>query len=559
MEHLRRVGYRAALTLCQLEHPMRVLLVMPTAFEAGRLGLENVIWLSEPVALTAIGTMVRGEHEVRVLDMRLEREEALALELERFQPDLVGTTSMTTDAYQAKAVLRMARRMAPKALTVIGGHHPTLSPQEFEEPYIDVIVQGEGEHTFVELVARWEAQRAAGNRTFAGVHGTRYRDTEGRFAANPKRAQTADLDALPAPDRSLVKQYAGRYFFTAVRPMASIFTSRGCSYDCNFCAIWEFYERRTRFLSAKKIADQMEACAEPFVFLLDDNFLTKKSRLVELCEELESRGIRKFWMTQGRTDFVADNPELMARLAKNGLVGLLSGYEGNDDDNLKALRKHNNFEKNLRANQLMAELGIFSTGIFMVRPDWTVAQFEALYAYINTLQVGIPLVTILTPLPGTQLYRTWHDKLLTTDYRLFDLLHPVLPTRLPREEFYAQFARSVEAVKPSIRRAMQNLLRRRPELIRRILPGVAWFFARTWRYQRVHRDPSSLLRDEVGLLNGPGARRGLTWDEIPYPAGEAHEEGDNVVVLPRRPKLWHEELPAAPPVAAPAAVGEVGA
>jgi len=205
------------------------------------------------------------------------------------------------------------------------------------------------------------------------------------------------------------------------------------------------------------------------------------------------------------------------------------------------LRKNNTFEKNLKANRIMAENGIFSTGIFMVRPDWTAEQFDQLYAYINALEIGIPLITILTPLPGTQLFRTYKDKLVTTDYRLFDLLHPVLPTRLPRAEFYRHFSRSVDAVRPSIRRAMTNIARTRPGLIRKIIPGIAWFYARAWRYQRVHRDPESFLRDEAGLLNGPGM--GLSWEDVNYPSGESHEE--NVVTLPRRPKLWHEELPAA--------------
>lgn len=154
---------------------MRILLVMPTPFENGRLGLENVIWLSEPVALTSVGTAVAGEHEVRILDLRLEDEDALARELVSFAPDLVGTTSMTTDAYQAKAVLRVARAIRPQALTVVGGHHPTLCPDEFDLEYVDVVVQGEGELTFRELVARWDSQRAAGDRTFEGVLGTRYR------------------------------------------------------------------------------------------------------------------------------------------------------------------------------------------------------------------------------------------------------------------------------------------------------------------------------------------------------------------------------------------------
>lgn len=527
---------------------MRVLLVMPTPFENGRLGLENVVWLSEPVALTAVGTAIQGEHEVKILDMRLEEEDALVETLRSFSPDVVGTTSMTTDAYQAKAVLRAARNVCPDALTVVGGHHPTLCPDEFDLDYVDVIVQGEGEHTMRELVRRWSAQKGAGDRSFAGVRGTRYRDPTGARVVNPKREQTQSLDDLPVPDRRLIARYQGRYFFTAFRPMASIFTSRGCSFDCNFCAIWEFYERRTRFLSADKIVDQMEACAEPFVFVLDDNFLTNKRRVVELCEELERRGVKKWWMTQGRTDFAADNPELVARLAKNGLMMLLSGFESNDDDNLAALRKKSSWQKNMRANEVLRENGVLSTGIFMVRADWTKEQFDQLYEYVNSLEIGIPLFTILTPLPGTQLYRAYKDKLLTTDHRLFDLLHAVLPTRLPRAEFYENFARAYDETVPSVRSSYRWFMKKRRAFVARNLLGLAWFYARSWRYQRIHYDYRSFLRDEEGLLDGPGARSGITWRDVAYPRGDEHDdakapkaEGKLVRLrIPRR--LWSDDV-----------------
>jgi radical SAM superfamily enzyme YgiQ (UPF0313 family) len=499
---------------------MRVLLVMPTPFENGRLGLENVVWLSEPVALTSIGSAI-PEHDVRVLDLRLEDENALARELASFRPDIVGTTSMTTDTYQAKAVLRMARAIRPEALTIIGGHHPTLSPEEFDESFIDVIVQGEGEITLQEIVARWEKQRAFDDRTFGAVRGTRYLDRSGRRVANEKREQVQNLDALPVPDRRLIQKYKGRYFFTGVRPMASIFTSRGCSFDCNFCAIWEFYERRTRFLSAACIVDQMESCEEPFVFVLDDNFLTSTRRATELCDELERRQVKKYWMTQGRTDFAADHPELMARLAKNGLVMVLSGFESNSDDTLAALRKKNTWQKNQRANEILRELGVFQTGIFMARADWTERQFEQCYEYVRSLAVAIPLLTILTPLPGTQLYRSYEDQLMTTDRRLFDLLHAVLPTRLARPDFYRLMCRFYDETTSSVYWAFRTMAKRRPDFVRKILPGMFWFYARTWRYQRVHYDPTSFLRDEEGLLNGPGAKAGVTWKEVEYPAAEA--------------------------------------
>lgn len=528
---------------------MRILLVMPPPFENGRLGLENVVWLSEPVALTAIGTAVSDEHEVQVLDMRLEEEEALQQALTTFKPDLVGTTSMTTDAYQAKAVLRAVRNIRPEALTVVGGHHPTLCPEEFDETFVDVIVQGEGELTFIELVRAWNERVDRRDRSFPGIAGLRYRDLEGQRIANAKRQQTVDLDSFRTPDRNLIKKYQGRYFFTGIRPMASIFTSRGCSFDCNFCAIWEFYERRTRFLSAKKIVDQMEACWEPFIFVLDDNFLTNKKRALELCDELERRGVKKYWMTQGRTDFAADHPDVMKRLAKNGLVMVLSGFESNSDDNLAALRKKSSWQKNQKASELMAELGIISTGIFMVRPDWTKEQFEQLYEYVRSLTIGVPLFSILTPLPGTQLYKAYKDKLLTTDHRLFDLLHAVLPTRLPREEFYKEYARAYLSTEITVRKSFKAMAKNRPRFGAKIMPGMVWFYARTWRYQRIQDDYRTFLRDEAGLHDGPGARAGLTWKDVAYPTAEDHAPKDQAkdghgklvkLKVPRR--IWSDEL-----------------
>ena len=122
-------------------------------------------------------------------------------------------------------------------------------------------------------------------------------------------------------------------------------------------------------------------------------------------------------MSQGRSDFVAKNPELMKRLAEVGMVGLLSGYESNSQDALDNLRKRGNLEANLEAARILRDNGIISTGIFMVRPEFTAADFKGLYDYIRQLGLAIPLVTIQTPLPGTELFRDRRDELLTEDFR----------------------------------------------------------------------------------------------------------------------------------------------
>lgn len=477
---------------------MKILLVQPAPFEPGRLGLENVIWLSEPAALTSLAAMV-PEHEVRILDMRLEEDLAFNEALRDFRPDLVGVTSMTTDCYQAKALLHVAKGMlGERCFTIVGGHHPTLQPESFEDACVNAACIGEGEDTFAELVRHL----AGGGSPYdlSGIAGLCYRDAEGRWAATAKRAQIRDLDSLPPPARHLVRKYRREYFFTASGPMASMATSRGCSFDCNFCAIWEFYDRKTRFMSAKAICDRIERIEEDFVFFLDDNFLTNRRRLEDLCDEIARRKIKKYWGTQGRTDFIAEHPDLMRRLRDAGLMMVLSGYESNDEDALAALLKRSTVEQNRRAAEILRELGVISTGIFMVRPDFTEEDFDRLYAHINDLGVAIPLVTILTPLPGTELYRRRRAELLTEDARLFDLLHAVLPTRLPRTLFYKKLTSYNAATWPAVQKGVGAAMKKRPDYFIKALPGILRFFRKASSYRPIVEDHRSHLRDEIGII-----------------------------------------------------------
>lgn len=478
---------------------MRILLVQPAPFEPGRLGLENVVWLSEPVALTALAAMI-PEHDVRILDMRLEPDTAFNEALQEFRPELVGTSAMTTDCYQARALLQIAKStLGDGVFTIVGGHHPTMAPESYEDEVVDAVCLGEGEETFRELVDHLSAGKD--RRALEQIAGLRFRDVRGGWVRTAKRHQTRELDNFPAPARHLIPQkYRSQYFFTIANPMGSMFTSRGCSFSCNFCAIWEFYERRTRFMSAKTIVDRMAAMEEKFIFLLDDNFLTNRKRLEDLCEEIERRGLKKWFGTQGRADFIAENPDVMRRLRDAGLVMVLSGFESNDDDALEALRKSSTFDQNKRAARILRDLGIVSTGIFMVRPDFTERDFDLLYQTINEMEIIIPLVTVLTPLPGTELWKKKESELLTTDVRLFDLLHAVLPTRLPREVFYRKLTEWNRATWPGFQRGVMAALRRRPGFFLEALPGTVRFLKRAHRYRPISESPESHLRDEIGII-----------------------------------------------------------
>ena len=127
----------------------------------------------------------------------------------------------------------------------------------------------------------------------------------------------------------------------------------------------------------------------------------------------------------------------------------------------------------------------------------------------------------------------------------------MLPTRLPRDEFYKNYCRGFVVTDSTVYEAFRIMARKRPDFSLRILPGMFWFYARTWRYQRVNNDYRSYLRDEEGLLTGPGAQAGLTWEDIEYPRGDEHDKpkdeperaaSGKLVKLRVPRRLWTDDL-----------------
>ena len=206
-------------------------------------------------------------------------------------------------------------------------------------------------------------------------------------------------------------------------------------------------------------------------------------------------------MSQGRADFVAKNPDLIKRLAQVGLRGLLSGYESNSQDSLDFLRKRCNVDANMAASRILRENGVISTALFMVRADFEKKDFDGLYEYIRQMGVAIPLVSIQTPLPGTELWRKYKDELLTEDFRMFDLSHAVLPTRLPRAEFYEQYVRFGEVQNYSVRKWFTaSRVLRDWGFYWRLMPRIPDFMRRRAAFRAVVFNPKSYLRDEVGII-----------------------------------------------------------
>jgi len=431
---------------------MKLLLIHPP--QVGHLGLQDVA-LVEPLALERLAAAV-PEAEVALLDMRLDPD--LDSVLTDFQPDLVGLSCpFTTQVNITLALAARVRAACPQAFVVVGGHHPSLRPGDFLDPHVDAIACGEGEHTFAELIA---CRREGGDvATVPGLLVNR----DGAQQPTPPRPTIADLDALPLPARELTARWRSQYYWMNQRPHALVETSRGCPYRCNFCSVWRFHGTQVRCQSPERVLEEVAAVEEPWVFFTDDNFLLSVPRAKRAAELIAEAGLRKQYTFQARTDTLVRHPELLEQWRDIGLVCVFLGLEAATAEGLHDLDKRNTIENNEAAIALLKQLGIGFTGNFIADPNWDRGDFEALRSYVSRHGLFNSSFSILTPLPGTVLYEETKAQITTDDYEMFDLWHTVLPTRLPLEVFYAEFASLWAAAAASAPRTTKR---------RRVLKGL---------------------------------------------------------------------------------------
>ncbi len=195
---------------------MRILLIQPHS-SPSTIGADE-LYMHEPLALEYIAAGVISEHDVKILDMRLEWD--LKGVLDGFRPDVVGITAYTVNVNIVKGLFREIKRWNPEVFTVVGGHHATVSPEDFLSSDIDIVVMGEGVFVFRELIRRIEKKEG-----FEGIKGIIYK-RDGSIIKNPPEP-VADLDAFPFPERRLTERYRREYFTEWMKPLASVRTSKG--------------------------------------------------------------------------------------------------------------------------------------------------------------------------------------------------------------------------------------------------------------------------------------------------------------------------------------------
>jgi radical SAM superfamily enzyme YgiQ (UPF0313 family) len=398
----------------------------------------------EPLGLEMIGGALAPAHDVEYLDLRVTPA-GLPDALARSRPQMVGITStFTTDWTKTQEIARVIKAASPDTFVFAGGHHASLRPRDFHYPELDALVVGEGEITAREL-----ADCLAARGDLLSVKGL-ILNTPGGQRYTGDRPLVANLDTLPHPLRFRPRSESLKWPYNAlmVGPTAAIETARGCPFRCSFCSVWRFYSGRVRFKSPERVVDELAQTEEPTIFVTDDDFFAGTRRSEAIASLIKERGIHKRYLIQARSDHIARHPELVKMWKEIGLYTVFIGFEKPDQAGLESVNKHNSVEHNEQALAVLRAHGVEPLASFILDPAFSREDFAHLQGYVRRLKLRHASFSILTPLPGTEFFDQVEDQLTTTNYDLWDLLHLVLPSRLPAKEFYERTAGLYRAMYP---------------------------------------------------------------------------------------------------------------
>ncbi len=403
----------------------RILLVKPS----GRHGLSYAFDLI-PTGLEYLAAMVEDiAEEVTILDLEMEHkpfEEALKESMIALDPDLVGISMSATEHSEGLQIARLAKNRGVK--TVLGGYHPTAIPDELlSEPQVDLVIRGEGELTFRELVMKEEPQH---------VLGVSYRDGD-HVIHNPSREFIEELDIIPFPARRLRRYAYGTRLFRD-RDYDVLTTSRGCLGRCTFCCEPNMNKGHQRYRSPENVMDEiLEMVAfhdqKPLsIDVTDPNFLGRPERVEELCDLLSQHDLDIRFGVKVRADSVAKHPDIVRKMIAAGIEGFEMGMESPNAKDIESISKGLKTDVHVQAVNNIKRWGGNAGGTFVIGlPDHTEEEIMEFPTYAKRIGLTSAAFGIATPFPGTRFHKDLDAQglIIETDWNRYDEMHSIFKSK----------------------------------------------------------------------------------------------------------------------------------
>lgn len=358
-----------------------------------------------PVYLATIADRAGFEASVlneNIVQRKIRRDDLASV-------DILCLSCITTTVQRGEKIAQEYRNirqaMGLEARTLIGGIHASMMPEDVA-PYFDQVIVGEADKIILDVLC--------GNITDKIVYGE----------------QLKDLDEQVIPDFKLVKDWEK----ITIRP---VMTSRGCPYNCNFCSVTAMFGRGYRTRSVEHVMEEIMQYKTGRVFFADDHFTANIKRSDRLLDMMIEQGFDRPWSAQVRTE-VTQKPELVAKMRKAGCNTVYVGFESVNPQSLIEMNKGQTLEDIKRSIKVFKDRDIMIHGMFMFGSDSDTSDiFETTSDFCSKNGIDYAQYTILTPLPGTELYAKLEKegRILHKNWEYYDAMHVVFkPKNLtPRE------------------------------------------------------------------------------------------------------------------------------
>jgi radical SAM superfamily enzyme YgiQ (UPF0313 family) len=330
------------------------------------------------------------------------------------RPDLVGVTSTTENRFQSFELVRRAKRAYPPALTVMGGPHASMAAEDAlaHIPELDVVVRGEGEESTLDLCRALE--KKGDSEGLGRVDGISHR-LKGGVISNRPRSPIFDLDGLPFPAFHLVpfEEYNFRIEVPGEGrlPAINIMTSRGCPFNCNFCATPVNWGRAVRTRSPLNVIREIEARIERYgsrvIHFYDDTFNLSVKRVEDISNLILERKLPVHWQCEIRIDLMTK--PLLAKMKEAGLFYVSFGIEaGSERVRSAVINKKVQLQDFRNVIAWCKEVGVIPNAFFIFShptETWEEAQetIRLIEQYKDEVEASVAILHVYpgTPLEGT--------------------------------------------------------------------------------------------------------------------------------------------------------------
>jgi len=291
-----------------------------------------------PLGILAISTpLLRAGYEISLIDSTITPNFQKRV-MEEMADALCLAVSLVTGPMirETVEISRAAKKMYPDKPVVLGGWHPSLLPdQTLAAEYVDVVVKGQGEEAFLEVLQRIEARE-----TFQGIAGVGYKE-EGGLVFNRPRALKS-IRELPPKAYHLADFDA--YQRVCGRRWAMYTSSLACPYNCAYCTNEGVYGRKWNALDAEQVVEETTDLVSRYhlelLWIVDDNFMVDRDRAIQIAEGLIRRGVKFNWSIQASTNLVARlTVEELKLLRRAGLSQIAHGAESGSQKVLHLMNK----------------------------------------------------------------------------------------------------------------------------------------------------------------------------------------------------------------------------